>query len=83
MKTRPLCFFCDSLGTLNYNLSRPPFTHHNIMAADETPIHHFAAKLLLIRDLLLTVTGKELGAKRHRFMVQFLARYGREMEGVE
>lgn len=74
---------CDSLGALNYNPSRPPFTHHNIMAADETPIHHFAAKLLLLRDLLLTETGKDLGAKRHRFMVQFLARYGREMEGIE
>lgn len=74
---------CDSLGTLDYNPSQPPFTHHNIMAADETPIHHFAAKLLLIRDLLLTDTGKKLGSKRHRFMVQFLARYGREMEGIE
>jgi len=74
---------CDFLGNLDYDPSHPPFTHHNIMSADETPIHHFAAKLLLIRKLLLTETGKMLGAKRHKFMVQFLRRYGREMEGIE
>lgn len=74
---------CDSLGVLDYDPSRPLFKHHNIMAADETPIHHFASKLLLIRNLLLTETGKEIGDKRHRFMIQFLRRYGREMEGIE
>lgn len=74
---------CNMLGDLDYDPSNPPFTHHNIMAADETPIQHFAAKLLLLRDLLITDAGRDLGAKRHRYMVQFLRRYMREMEGTE
>jgi uncharacterized protein len=74
---------CHTLGALDYDPSHPPFTHHNIMAADETPIRHFAAKLLLLRNLLLTDSGKTLGAKRHRFMVHFLREYGREMEALE
>ena len=74
---------CNSLGILDYDPSHPPFTHHNIMSPDETPIHHFAAKLLLIRNLLLTKTGKSLGNERHNFMIQFLRRYGSEMEGLE
>ncbi len=71
---------CKELGYLDYEPASPPFTHHNIMGPDETPIQHFAAKLLLLRNLLQTDTGKALGVSRHKFMVKFLRRYRNEVD---
>lgn len=71
---------CERLGEVDYEPASLPFTHHNIMAPDETPIQHFAAKLLLLNRLLQTKTGKELGRRRHRFMIDFLKRYRDESE---
>lgn len=73
---------CDTLGDVNYEPSSPPFIQHNIMAPDETPIQHFAAKLLLLNKLLLTSTGKKMGRHRHALMITFLEQYKQEMQGV-
>jgi uncharacterized protein len=71
---------CDRIGSLGFNPKKPNFIYHNIMAPDETPMEHFAAKLLRINNLLLTKTGKELGRRRHEFMVEFLLEYLQEVE---
>ena len=41
-------------------------------------IHHFYDKLLLLKDLMNTPTGRRLAEERHDFMVQYLDRFFRE-----
>ncbi len=72
---------CKTLGSVDYEPSSPPFVQHNIMAPDETPMHHFAAKLLRLNALLLTATGKRMGKRRHAQMVSFLEEYKKEIQG--
>ena len=52
----------------------------NITGPDKNPIDHFFRKLLKIHALLQTATGKELGEKRHRIMVDFINEYSEEIE---
>jgi uncharacterized protein len=44
-------------------------------------IHHFYDKLLLLKDLMNTETGKKMAEERHRYMEQFLDRFFKEWEG--
>lgn len=44
-------------------------------------INHFYEKLLLLKDLMNTVTGREIATERHLYMEQFLSQFYAEWEG--
>ncbi len=46
-----------------------------------TSINHFYEKLLRIKDLMNTTTGKKLARERHRFMQRYLDQFFAEMTG--
>lgn len=43
-------------------------------------VHHFYDKLLLLRDLMNTPTGRRLADERHDFMVRYLDQFFREWD---
>lgn len=50
-------------------------------ASNSTTVNHFHEKLLLLKDRMLTKTGRALAEDRHRFMECFLERFLGEWTG--
>jgi uncharacterized protein len=69
----------SEMGSVEHSPRKPPTIFDmNLTGPDHSPIHHFFTKLLKLKGLILTRTGKELAATRHDFMVRFLEQYAKE-----
>jgi uncharacterized protein len=64
-----------------YNPEIKPVQYNNANEyhKSEAPtINHFYEKLLLLKDLMNTETGKKIAEQRHNFMLQFLEQFYKE-----
>jgi uncharacterized protein len=69
-----------------YNPKIPPNLNQTKEAykKSEAPtINHFYEKLLLLKDKMNTVTGREIAVDRHLYMEHFLAQFNDEWEGIK
>ena len=67
-----------------YDPSIPPnlnMTKEQYKNSSAPTINHFYEKLLLLKDLMNTETGKKIAQERHDFMVTFLNQFYQEWEG--
>ncbi|MEI8048666.1 MAG: HD domain-containing protein [Bacteroidota bacterium] len=60
----------------NLNLSKEEYKN-----SDAPTLNHFYEKLLLLKDLMNTQTGRKMAEERHAFMVAFLDQFYKEWEG--
>ncbi|MCX8176143.1 MAG: HD domain-containing protein [Candidatus Bathyarchaeota archaeon] len=70
------------IGKVKWNPEKPVKLKMNTKGLDPTPIYHFFSKLLWLKNLMQTKTGRKMAEKRHKFMVQFLKRYKAEYKGL-
>jgi len=74
-------------GFKNRTLYNPEIAPNLSMSKDEykkndsPTLNHFYEKLLLLKDLMNTETGKQIALERHRYMENFLAQFYAEWDG--
>lgn len=49
----------------------------------DTTVNHFYEKLLLLKDLMNTKSGRSMAEERHRFMEEYLDKFYREWDCIE
>ena len=67
-----------------YDPDSPPNYHESFEQyknSKSATINHFYEKLLLLKDMMNTVTAKRIAEQRHEVMLQFLDQFMREWEG--
>lgn len=68
-----------------YDPALKPIKHNSVESYQKsggtTTINHFYEKLLLLKDMMLTNTGRQVAAHRHTYMEQFLDEFFAEWEG--
>ncbi|MGB9595290.1 MAG: HD domain-containing protein [Candidatus Poribacteria bacterium] len=69
---------CPEMGSVDWDPDNPIKLEMSSTKPDPSPIYHFFSKLLWIKNLMQTETGKKEAEKRHQFMVEFLKRYKSE-----
>jgi len=62
-------------GGFRNNIIYSPVEEEN----KQSTINHFYEKLLLLRSMMNTLTGKEMAAERHQFLETFLEQFFREV----
>jgi len=60
----------------NLNLTKEEYKN-----SDAPTLNHFYEKLLLLKDLMNTDTGRKMAEERHDFMVSYLDQFYKEWEG--
>lgn len=69
-------------GNEIYNPEIPPnleMTKEEYKKGKQPSVNHFYEKLLLLKDLMNTKTGREMAQKRHEFMLEYLEQFNREV----
>lgn len=67
-----------------FNPEVPPnlkMTKEEYKKSDAPSINHFYEKLLLLKDTMNTITGRQLAAERHGFMETYLKQFYAEWQG--
>ena len=76
------CFaFGGAKGNTIYDPAIPlkiDMSEEEYKRADHTQINHFYEKLLLLKDLMNTKTGRKLAENRHKFMKKYLEQFLKE-----
>jgi uncharacterized protein len=62
---------------------RKEMTLEEYRNGDSSSVHHFHEKLLKLKDLMCTETGRTLAIERHDFMLRFLEQFNKEWTGQE
>ncbi len=77
--------FGGSRGREMYDPEQPPMENMTAEAYAKSnghTINHFYEKLLLLKDLMNTETGKAMAVHRHGYMEQFLEEFYGEWDGI-
>ncbi|PZE19499.1 HD domain-containing protein [Paenibacillus xerothermodurans] len=76
--------YAGAKGHLMYDPDSPfrqHMSHEEYRSGRSTAVNHFYEKLLKLRDLMNTETGRRIANRRHRFMERFLDQFYLEWDG--